>query len=102
MLRLCADMEKGVSEIDAYRNMGTRSKEPKYRTFSTLLVQNMMKGSGELIRQLSRESVEAFEERKKRARILGEQAGTRLMFPMMLMLMVVFAILLVPAMVSFA
>ena len=102
VLRLCADMEKGVSEIDAYRNMGTRSKEPKYRTFSTLLVQNMMKGSGELIRQLSRESVEAFEERKKRARILGEQAGTRLMFPMMLMLMVVFAILMVPAMVSFA
>jgi tight adherence protein C len=94
-------MDKGVSEIEAYRHMGTRSEEPKYKTFSTLLVQNMRKGSGELIRQLERESTEAFEERKKRARILGEQAGTKLMFPMMLMLMVVFAILMVPAMVSF-
>lgn len=101
VLRLCAEMDRGVSEIDAYRNLGNRAKEPKYRTFSTLLVQNMKKGSGELIRQLERESMEAFEERKKRARVLGEQAGTKLMFPMMLMLMVVFAILMVPAMVSF-
>ena len=101
VLRVCGEMDKGVSEIEAYRHMGTRSEEPKYKTFSTMLVQNMRKGSGELIRQLERESTEAFEERKKRARILGEQAGTKLMFPMMLMLMVVFAILMVPAMVSF-
>lgn len=101
ILRMCADMEKGVSEIDAYRKLGERSKEAKYRTFSTLLVQNLRKGSGELINQLEREAGEAFEERKKRARILGEQAGTKLMFPMMLMLMVVFAILMIPAMISF-
>ncbi|MDO4804393.1 MAG: type II secretion system F family protein [Lachnospiraceae bacterium] len=101
IVRLCGEMNKGVAEIDAYRNLGARSAEPKYRTFSTLLVQNMRKGSGELTRQLAREAEEAFEERKKRARILGEQAGTKLMFPMMLMLMVVFAILIVPAMTSF-
>lgn len=101
ILKLCAEMENGVAEIDAYRNLGVRSTEPKYRTFSTLLVQNVRKGSGELVRMLMRESAEAFEERRKRARILGEQAGTKLMFPMMLMLMVVFAILMVPAMASF-
>lgn len=100
-VRICARMDKGMAEIDAYRSLGMHCPEPKYKALGTLLAQNMRKGSGELVRQLTRESGEAFEERKKRARILGEQAGTKLMFPMMLMLMVVFAILMVPALTSF-
>ena len=50
---------------------------------------------------LERESQEAFENRKRRAKILGEQAGTKLLAPMMLMLVIVFVILLYPAGSSF-
>ena len=96
-----AEMEKGVSEIDAYTHIGQNTPEIRYKTFSTLLVQNLRKGSRELTGILEREAAEAFEERKKQARILGEQAGTKLMFPMLLMLGVVLVILMVPAYLSF-
>ena len=96
-----AEMEKGVSEIDAYTHIGQNTPEIRYKTFSTLLVQNLRKGSRELTGILEREAAEAFEERKKQARILGEQAGTKLMFPMLLMLGVVLVILMVPAYMSF-
>ena len=50
---------------------------------------------------LGREAEEAYEERKKRARILGEEAGTKLLLPMLLMLVIVMAILMVPAFFAF-
>ena len=99
--RASAEMEKGVSEIDAYMHIGQNMPEIRYKTFSTLLVQNLRKGSRELTGILEREAAEAFEERKKQARIMGEQAGTKLMFPMLLMLGVVLVILMVPAYLSF-
>ncbi len=99
--RVILEMEHGVSEITAYENMGKRSRVPQYRTFSTLLVQNLTKGGSEMASVLKREAEDAFEERKKRARVLGEQAGTKLLLPMLLMLVIVMAILMVPAFLTF-
>lgn len=99
--RASSEMDKGISELDAYMHIGQNTPEVRYKTFSTLLVQNLRKGSRELTTLLEREAAEAFEERKKQARILGEQAGTKLMFPMLLMLGVVLVILMVPAYLSF-
>ena len=45
--------------------------------------------------------MDAFENRKRRAKVIGEQAGTRLLVPMVLMLVIVFVVLLVPAGMSF-
>ena len=101
IIRLCSDMEKGLSETEAYENLGRRACEIRYRTFAALLVQNMRRGSRELIDLLLGEAEEAFEERKRKARILGEKAGTRLIFPTMLMLLVVIAVIMTPAFVSF-
>ena len=41
---------------------------------------------------LEQEAEEAFEERKNSAKKLGEEAGTKLLFPMLLMLGIVIAI----------
>ena len=46
---------------------------------------------------LEKESLEAMEQRKERALQLGEMAGTKLLFPMMLMLGIVMAVIMVPA-----
>ena len=48
------------------------------------------------------EAEKAQEMRKQQARVLGEQASTKLLFPMILMLIVTFVILLIPACISFA
>ena len=101
LARVTVEMEHGVSELSAYENLGKRCRVPAYRTFSTLLVQNLTKGGAEMASILAREAEEAFEERKKRARILGEQAGTKLLLPMLLMLVIVMVILMVPAFFAF-
>ena len=95
------EMEQGVPEAEAYERMGRRCGLSVYKTFATLLVQNLRKGNREILDMLERESQEAFENRKRRAKILGEQAGTKLLAPMMLMLVIVFVILLYPAGSSF-
>ena len=50
---------------------------------------------------LEKESVEAWEERKRKARVLGDTAATKLLLPMVLMLLVVMAVIMLPACLSF-
>ena len=94
-------MDSGVSQKEAYQNFGQRCAQAKYKTFSTLLVQNLRSGNRKLVDMLERESTEAWEERKRRARIHGETAATKLLVPMILMLGVVLALLMIPACLSF-
>ena len=49
---------------------------------------------------LKKEVEDAFEERKRIARKKGEEAGTKLLIPMVMMLAVVIAIVAVPALMS--
>ena len=98
---VCNELDSGVSEAEAYRHFGERCGQIKYRTFSTLLVQNLQKGSRSLADILERESEAAWEERKRKARIAGETASTKLLFPMILMLLVVMAVIMVPAFTAF-
>lgn len=96
----CHEMESGVSEQEVYRRFGERCGQIKYRTFSTLLIQNLQKGSKSMGDMLEKESMEAWEERKRKARVLGEAAATRLLLPMVMMLGVVMAIVMIPAFLS--
>lgn len=49
---------------------------------------------------LQTEAAQSFEERKARAKRLGEEAGTKLLVPMFFMLAVVLVIVIVPAFMS--
>ena len=95
------EMERGVGEMDAYVHLGERSSLLKYKTLSSLLSQNVKKGSGSILRLLESEARDAFEDRKRAARVSAEEAGTKLLLPMILMLILIFMILLVPAMMNF-
>ena len=101
ILTTCYEIEAGVSELEAYHRFGERCSQVKYKTFATLLIQNLQKGSRQLTAMLEKESQEAWEDRKRRARILGEEAATRLLFPMILMMVCVMIIVMVPALLSF-
>ena len=69
--------------------------------FSTLLSQNIRKGSNDLLYVLRQEADNAFVERKNVAKKLGEEAGTKLLLPMMMMLCIVMVIIMIPAYFSF-
>ena len=101
ILVTCFEMESGISEAEAYRRFGERCGQIKYKTFATLLIQNLQKGSRHMADLLEAESMEAWDERKRNARVLGEAASTKLLFPMILMLGVVMALIMIPAFLSF-
>lgn len=100
MKRVCHEMESKVAESESYEDFGRRCNIQVYVRFGALLSQNLRKGTRGLIPLLKVESVQAFEERKARAKRLGEEAGTKLLLPMFLMLAVVLVIVIVPAFLS--
>ncbi len=94
-------MNEGLGELSAYEGFAARCALHKYRQFISLVIQAAGKGRADLLPLLDREATEAFEERKNRAKELGEEAGTKLLFPMLMMLLVVLIIVMVPAFISF-
>lgn len=101
IVTICYEMESGVSEAEAYRRFGERCGHVKYKTFAALLIQNLQKGSRQMGEMLEKESMEAWDDRKRKAKVLGEAAATKLLVPMILMLLVVMAIIMLPACLSF-
>ncbi|MCF2683736.1 hypothetical protein JQM82_12265 [Faecalicatena contorta] len=100
MKQTCYEMESGVAEAESYENFGRRCNVQAYIRLGALLSQNLRKGTKGLGDLLKMESVQAFEDRKARAKRMGEEAGTRLLIPMFLMLAEVLVIVVVPAFLS--
>ena len=100
MIRSMRQIQGGIPEGEAYEDYGARCGISLYRKFGTMLSQNLRKGSKGLTDLLGREAEDAFEERKNLAKKLGEEAGTKLVIPLFLMLIIVFAIVIVPAFFS--
>lgn len=94
------EMKGGANENECYERFGERCGLSVYRKFSSLLSQNLRKGTKGLAAILRQESEEAFEERKCLAQKLGEEAGTKMLLPMFLMLAVVLVMIIVPAFLS--
>ena len=97
----CYEMQSGIAEAEAYERFGRRCQLPEYIRLGTVLSQNLRKGTKGLNAMLEQEAAASFTERKNNARKLGEKAGTKLLFPMLLMLGIVLVILMVPAFLSF-
>lgn len=97
----CFEMQSGIPEAQAYERFGKRCQLPEYIRLGTVLAQNLKKGSKGLLAMLETEAETSLNDRKHHARKIGEQAGTKLLLPMVLMLGVVLAILMVPAFLSF-
>ena len=85
----------------AYELLGSRCGLPLYRKLSTLLIQNVQKGAAGMLDTLRQESWKVNEERKNQIKRKGEEAGTKLLFPMMLMLGMVMILVIVPACFAF-
>lgn len=100
MLITLREMQGGVSEAEAYERYGKRCGTSTYLKFGTLLSQNLRKGSKGISEILRMEAIQSFENRKSTAKRLGEEAGTKLLVPMLGMLAVVFIMVMVPAFLS--
>lgn len=97
----CYEMQSGIPESQAYERFGKRCQLPEYIRLGSVLSQNLKKGSRGLTSLLGQEAETSLIDRKNHARKIGEQAGTKLLLPMILMLGIVLVILMVPAFLSF-
>ena len=96
------ELQAGIPEQEAYAHFRQRCRSAQYTRLCTLLLQNLRMGNRELIAVLQEEARASFEERRSAARELGEEAETKLLLPMILMLAITMVIIIIPAYYSFS
>lgn len=101
MLYASREIEGGVSEAAAFENFGKRVGQKHYVKLTALLTQSLQKGNTQLFNTLRQEVTALSEERSAASRRKGEEASTRLLFPMMLMLAMTMVLIMYPAFLAF-
>lgn len=94
-------MNNGISQKEACQNWGLQFKSDMYQKLSLILIQSFTKGSKEAAMLMEAEEREAFRKRVYRAKEEGEEAATRLLFPMILLLGQVMLLVMYPALIRF-
>lgn len=97
LLYTCRELHAGTSEGAAYEHFGRRTGLQEYIRLSTLLTQNLKRGNSMLLDRLREEADRAAQERLQQSKKLGEEAGTKLLIPMVMMLAVIMVIIMIPA-----
>lgn len=97
---MVCEMDNGRGEIKAYQEFSERCDVQPYRKLVALLIAGQRVGSRRLMERLNEEADRVFAERKNAARRLGEEAGTKMLLPMMMMLIIVMGIVMAPAFLS--
>lgn len=100
MLLTVYELENGVSFFAAYEHFSKRCGVSSYTKLANLITQNITKGSSNLSAALREEASEAFRQRKHIARKKGEQAGTKLLIPMMMLLAMIMIMIMTPAFIQ--
>ncbi len=100
-LKYClAEISAGKSEAVAYEEFGRRCKVKEIVKFVSVIILNLRKGGSEVVSALKLQSTECWEMRKATAKRLGEQASSKLMLPMGIMLVGIMLITVLPAVLS--
>ena len=97
ILILAGELKNGASEARAYEAFGRRIGLKPYLRCASLMVSQLQKGSGGLRKNLEGEVRLAWEMYRERASKKGEEAQTKLLFPMMGMMFLVMAVVMIPA-----
>lgn len=95
-----ADIRGGKSEISAFEDFAKRCRIPEITKFVSALLQNLSKGNAEMISILRLQATECWEMRKHAAKRLGEEASSKMLFPMILMFIAVILIVATPAILA--
>jgi len=90
-------MKNGHMETDCYYRFGQRCGLPEYLRLGGLLSQNVRRGNSEILALFENEMTEAKEIQRHEIRRRGEQASTKLLGPMMLLLAMVLLLIMIPA-----
>jgi tight adherence protein C len=94
------DIKSGIPEYKAFEEFAQRCHVPVITRFVSVVLQNIRKGNDELVPVLRLFANECWELRKSAAKRFGEEASTKLLFPMMLMFVAILLIVGMPAVLA--
>lgn len=94
------ELRVGKGENIVLEAFGEKIGLRPYKRMVSILVGQSRTGGGELKEALKQEVQEAWEVHKEQVHYLGEEAETKLIFPMIGMMVIVFCIVLIPAFLS--
>lgn len=94
-------IDSGIDEAFAYEELGQRLEIGCYRRLMSQVSQNLRMGTRDLLKLMEEEVRTSLESKKEHIRRKGEEASTKLLFPMIILLATVMIIVILPAMVSF-
>lgn len=90
-------LASGYSEVSAYEEMAKNINLRIYTRFLNIIIQSIKNGNKDLKNILNMEVQDALYERKQNAKKLGEEAATKLVLPLMMMLSIIMVVIMVPA-----
>jgi len=97
---LLADINAGKPANRAYEDMAARCKVPEVTRFVSTVLLNLNRGNSDLVYVLRNLAQEAWERRKDIARKQGEEASSKLVFPMVMIFAAIAVIVMAPAIMS--
>ena len=94
------EIKSGKNEAEVFSQFAKRVKTPEISRLMSSIVQNTKRGGNNLVLSLRLQSNECWEMRKNAIKRLGEEASTKLLFPMMIMFFAIIIIVVTPAIIS--
>jgi Flp pilus assembly protein TadB len=91
------DIANGMPLPDAMEGFSSRLNMPEVSKFCSIIIQNLRRGDEELLIALRGLAQESWEGRKAVANKLAQEASTKLLLPMVLMLFAIMAVVMLPA-----
>ncbi|MBQ2705334.1 MAG: type II secretion system F family protein [Agathobacter sp.] len=101
IVRMGRRISEGEKERLVYEAFIEETNVSCYRRLMRTLIGNMEKGMNGVCDYLEEEERRAYTERILLAKKLGEEASTKMLIPLMLMMMLVMGVVLAPAMIGF-
>lgn len=101
IMRMDQLMRMGVSQKEASVFWGKQFQETIYQKLSLTLIQTISKGTREARTLMENTEKNAFLQRVDRVRKEGEEAATKLLFPMIVLLCLVMVLIMYPALMRF-
>lgn len=95
-----AEIKAGKPEGMAYEEFARRCHVKEVTKFVSIIVMNLKRGGAEVVPVLQQQGNECWEMRKNAAKQMGEQAGTKILIPMMIMFLGVVLVAVTPAVLS--
>lgn len=101
ILRMNRRFTEGESERAVYQQFYEEIPAPCYHKLMRILLGNLEKGTKGVLERLEKESQQAFEQKIQLAKKYGEEASTKMLVPLMFMMMMVMGIVMLPALMQF-